>query len=327
MTAAAPPTSILGPGAPVLAFDVGGTDIKAAAIDPDGRVLGVRRVATPRVADRPAATVVARVGGLAADLRRELPGIEPVAAGISVPGIVDEERGVGVFSGNLGWRDAPVRDLAAAELGLPIAFGHDVRAAGLAEHTIGAARGTADAVFIALGTGISAVLFVDGRMLHAGGYAGEIGHAPAVGGDGAEPCGCGARGCLETVASASAIARRYTARTGVAVAGARDVRDRAARGDDIAARVWSEAVEALAAECVQLVAVVAPEVVVLGGGLAEAGRALLDPLAELVGARLTFQRRPRIVKAQLGDDAGLLGTAIAARGIAPAAAAASGGAR
>lgn len=304
----------LGAGAAVLAFDVGGTDTKSALIDADGRLQGLRRTPTPRDAVAPAEAVVAGIARLAATYRSEFPRIRPAAAAVSVPGIVDESTGRGMFSSNLGWRDAPIRDLAEKALGLPTAFGHDVRAAGDAEHRLGAAQGAEDVVVLAIGTGIAGAIIAGGRPVTARGAAGEFGHS-LTDPDG-ERCACGAVGCLETIASAGAIARRYSARTGRAVPGAREVLRASEAGDPDATAVWEDAVEALARGLAQITAALAPEVVVLGGGLAEAGDALFVPVERRLDGLLSFHRRPRLVKAALGDDAGLLGTALAARDLA-----------
>ncbi|GAA1786318.1 ROK family protein [Agromyces lapidis] len=321
MTATAPPTP-LGPGAAVLAFDVGGTDTKSAMVDAAGRVLGLRRTPTARDAGDAAGAVAASFAELARTLRNAHPGVDVVAAGVSVPGLVDEVRGLGLFASNLGWRDAPIRDLAERTLGLPVAFGHDVRAAGDAEHRLGAARGYDDAVVLAIGTGIASSMLIGGQPYSAGGYAGEFGHSLAD--PQGERCPCGAIGCLETVASAGAIARRYRAASGREVSGARAVLDAAGAGDPVARDIWDSAIEALAEGIARLVATLAPEAVVIGGGLSQAGPALFDPLGERVDALLSFHRRPVLLRAELGDDAGLLGTALAARDLATARAAAAG---
>lgn len=300
----------LGPGEVVLAFDVGGTDTKSAIVDATGRVLGLARTPTPLGGSRRAEVVVAHVADLAAELRAEHPHLVPTAAGLIVPGIVDARRGVGVYSSNLGWRDAPIRDDAQSALGIPTAFHHDVTAASWAEHRLGAARAFEDAVVMVIGTGIAGSLILDGRLRLGGGYAGEIGHSPVA--DGPE-CVCGSRGCLEAIASAGAIVRRYEARTGVRVDGARDVVIRAAGDDPDARNVWSSALDALALSMAQLTAVLAPQVIVVGGGLAQAGAALFDPLRARLDALLSFHRRPLVVPMELGDDAGLLGAALLAR--------------
>lgn len=304
----------LGRGEAVLAFDVGGTDTKSALVDADGRIVERRRTPTPKSTDGGADALVERLAGLAEELRGAAPGARPRAIGLSVPGIVDEARGVGVFSSNLGWRDAPIARLAEARLGLPVAFGHDVRRAGDAEHRLGAARGARDVVVLVIGTGVSAAVVLDGRPHTGGGFAGEIGHS-VIDPDGA-PCECGSRGCLETVASAGAVARRYRAETGIDTGGARAVVELARRGDATAARIWAEAVDGLALGIAQLAAVIAPEAVVIGGGLARAGAELFVPLEARLDARIGIHRRPELRPALLGEEAGLLGTALAARDLA-----------
>ena len=303
----------LGDGAPVLAFDVGGTDIKSALFDAAGRALGLRRTPTPIVDGDRTQAILDQLDMLAAELRAAHPDVIPQAAGLVVPGIVDADAGLGVFASNMGWHDAPLRDLAGARLGLPVAFDHDVRAASWAERRLGAARDYADAVVLVIGTGIAGALLVGGEPYTAGGYAGEIGHSPIADGP---LCPCGARGCLEAVASAGAIARRYRAATGTTPDGAKDVIARAAAGDEVAAEIWNSALDALAMSLAQLTAVVAPEAVVIGGGLSRAGGALFDELRTRLAARLSFHRIPALVAAELSGNAGLLGAALRARELA-----------
>lgn len=299
----------IGTGAPVLAFDVGGTDIKSALFDADGTAVGLRRTPTPEGGTDSPERLIARLGELAGELRMQHPDIVPAAVGLVVPGIVDAEAGVGVFSSNLGWRDAPLHDLAAAAFGLPVAFDHDVRTASWAEHVLGGARAYQDAVVLIIGTGIAGALLFGGRPYTAGGYAGEIGHSPI----GDWPCPCGARGCLEAIASAGAIARRYTEATGTPIDGAKEVIARAAAGDAAAATIWEEALDALTLSLAQLTAVVAPEAIVIGGGLSRAGGALFDELRARLADRLSFHRIPELVPAELSGNAGLLGSALRAR--------------
>ncbi|WP_258134266.1 ROK family protein [Microbacterium sp. MYb45] len=300
----------LGVGAPVLAFDVGGTDIKSALFDADGTALGLRRTPTPIADGDRTQVLLERLEVLAAELRAAHPDVVPQAAGLVVPGIVDADAGVGVFASNLGWHDSPLRDLASARLGLPVAFDHDVRAASWAERRLGGARDYADAVVLVIGTGIAGALLVGGVPYTAGGYAGEIGHSPIADGP---ICPCGARGCLEAVASAGAIARRYREATGIAPDGAKDVIARAAAGDEVAAEIWNSALDALTMSLAQLTAVVAPQAVVIGGGLSRAGGALFDELRRRLADRLSFHRIPVLVPAELSGNAGLLGAALRAR--------------
>jgi glucokinase len=249
--------------------------------------------------------VVADVTALVGELRAAAE--HPVdAIGVVVPGIVDEAAGVGVYSANLGWADYPFRARLAAGTNLPTAFGHDVRAGGLAELRQGSARDLTNAVIMPIGTGIAAALVLDGRVSTA---PGEIGHVDVGHGD---PCGCGQTGCVEARASSAAIARRFTARTGRHVDGAAEVAALLASGDKDAAAVWQEAVDALARGILLVAALLGPEAVVLGGGLALAGPLLTDPLGARLDELTTFQRRPELRPAALGDEAGCLGAALLA---------------
>ncbi len=287
--------------------------MKGAIVGPDGRACGRLRRPTPR--DQGPDAVVDSVGAtldlLLADARQR--GLEVAAAGVVVPGIVDDERGLAVFSANLGWRDLPLRALLEARTGLRVGFGHDVRAGALAEATFGAARDVRDVLFLPVGAGVAGAALVDGRLLVADGYAGEIGHLsvdPA-----GDPCSCGGRGCVETMASGTAIARRYATRTGQRAEGAAVVAARVREGDPDAVAVWNEAVAALAHGLTAAVALLAPRLVVVGGGLAGSGDLLLRPLSEILLARLSPRsaRMPRLVRAALGDQAGCLGAALLAR--------------
>lgn len=306
-------TPSIGEGAAVLAFDVGGTDIKSALFAPDGTALGLRRTPTPVAGGDRTQAVIERLGTLARELTDAHPEAPPRSVGLVVPGIVDADAGLGVFASNLGWRNAPIRDLAAHRLGLPVAFDHDVRAASWAEHRLGGARAYSDSVVLVIGTGIAGALILGGEPYTAGGYAGEIGHSPV--GDG-PLCPCGARGCLEAVASAGAIVRRYAERTGVVPDGAKDVLSRAAAGDAVAAEIWDSALDALALSLAQLTAVVAPQAIVIGGGLSRAGGALFDGLRARLTERLSFHRIPDLVPAELSGNAGILGAALRARELA-----------
>ena len=302
---------LAGPHDVVIALDVGGTSIKSGLVAAaDHTVRHTER--HPTGADRGSAAVVETILATAEALaaRAGRAGLVPRAVGIVVPGVVDESGGLAVWSANVGFRDVPLRELAAARLGLPAALGHDVRAGGLAEARLGAAAGAGHVLFVAIGTGIAAAHVVAGHAFAgAHGAAGEIGHI-VVRPDG-PPCGCGARGCLEAIASASAVARRYAQRAGAAATAA-EVAERARTGDPVAGQVWQETVDALADGLLTGQALFDPEVVVLGGGLAEAGDTLLEPLRAALRQRITFHREPRLVGAALGDEAGCLGAALLA---------------
>jgi glucokinase len=299
----------------VAAVDVGGSRMKGALVDPTGRAVFTDRRPTPAAAGPDA--VVSALTDFTADLlaRGRQRGADVPAAGIAVPGIVDDDRGIAVYSANLGWRDLALRSVLETRLDVPVAFGHDVRSGGLAEARIGAGQGARNQVFLPVGTGIAAALLVDGRPVTGDGYAGELGHV--VVDPGGAACRCGGRGCLETVASASAIARRYAERTGRPAGDAGMVAARVRAGEADACAVWNEAVRDLAGALATCVTLLAPELVVIGGGLARSGELLLAPLRTALEARLTYQRRPRLVRAALGEHAGCLGAGLRALEVLP----------
>ncbi|GGE83134.1 ROK family protein [Mycetocola zhadangensis] len=308
----------LGPGAAVLAFDVGGTDTKATLVDTSGALLDTVRVPTPLSVDGTGDAVLAQVEALAARFRAAHPTIDIRAAGLIVPGLVDDESGIGVFSENIGWKNVPFRDLASERLGVPVYFTHDVRAAGAAEYTLGSAGQYSNVLVVVIGTGIASAIFVDGRPYSAHGYAGEIGHA--VVDPGGVLCACGGHGCLEAIGSAGAISRLYRAGLGTAdpvdnAIGAREVLERAQAGDLRAQKVWSDATDAIGLALAQSVALLAPEAIVIGGGLAQAGDALFGPVEKRMNSFLTFHRRPVLLPATVGENAGLVGAALGARRI------------
>ncbi len=312
-SSAAGDQSLLGAGSAVLAFDVGGTDLKAALVDGVGGFRELVRVPTPLDGERTADAVVAQVGELARELLGNHPEVHPRAAGLLVPGQVDEEGGVGVFSENLGWTDYPFRERAEAILGLPVSFGHDVRGAGEAEYRLGAAAAFRDVVVMAIGTGIAGAIFIQGALYAGGGLAGEVGHSKVADGP---VCACGGRGCLEAVASAGAIARRYTQATGQVVSGAKDVLARAALGDARAEEIWESALDSLALDLSHTVALLAPEAIVIGGGLGDRlGEPFVRRIEVEMAPRLFVPDKPPVMlMTEFGDLSGSVGAAVLAGG-------------
>jgi glucokinase len=303
---------VTGPaGRCVVAIDVGGTTLKGALCDGDGSVFHRER----RRTGRDEAAVVDGIVGLAESLagegRGRLGGDAVAAIGLAVPGFVDEARGIAVRAVNLPWRELPLGDAVAARTGLPVALGHDVRAAAAAEAALGSGADGGDFVFVAIGTGIGAALVLGGEArTGAHGRAGELGHTvvdPA-----GPPCACGGRGHLEAIASAAAIERAYADTGAGDGASAREIAALATAGDPAASAVWSRAVEALADALTGAVALLDPDRIVIGGGLAEAGAALLHPLAAELEARATLGPAPPVAAAALGAEAGCLGAALLA---------------
>jgi glucokinase len=274
----------------IVGVDIGGSGIKAAAFRADAPDRAYR-IPTPHGDP---------TGGAVADavafVVREAAGSDPVTAiGLAAPGIVDDEGGRVVHSTNLGWEDVPLRDLVAQRLGTPVAFGHDVRLGGSAEFESGAGRGHADAIFAPVGTGISLAIRSDGRMLSAGGWAGEIGMGRLV------------DGTLEEVASASGLARRLGEPDGASVVA------RVRAGHPAAVAAWELATDALAAALAGAVLTLGTRCVVVGGGLSLAGDVLLDPLRAGILARVGEFPPPVVVAGLFGDLAACHGAAQLAR--------------
>ncbi|MGP3958721.1 ROK family protein [Nonomuraea sp. 3N208] len=279
----------------VVAVDVGGTTMKGGLVARDGTILYVERRPTPRAEG--AERVIAAISAFVGDLSRPRAGMWPVAVGLAVPGLVTATHAV--FSAAFGWRDVPVA--AFTDVDLPVALGHDVRAAGEAELAYG--EGGRDVLFLPIGTGIAGAVVLAGSVYGgAGGWAGQIGHIP-VRPEGL-PCGCGQRGCLAAYASAGAIA----ARCGEPFA--EHVLRRVRQGDEVAVEVWGEAVEALALALATYTLLLDPALVVIGGGLSQAGDALLEPVRVGLAQRLAFRPAPDVRASRLGGQAGLLGAGL-----------------
>ncbi|MEU7990953.1 ROK family protein [Streptosporangium canum] len=285
----------------VVALDVGGTSMKGGLVTRSGEVLRTDRRATPR--DEGPAAVVGTIRSFIDDLAAAGGGT-PAGVGLAVPGLVTADAAL--YSANIGWRDVPAADFVP--LDVPVMLGHDVRTGGLAESVLGAGREVSDFLFLPIGTGIAGAVIVDGEPYGgAAGWGGEIGHIPVF--PGGETCACGQIGCLETYASASAVGRRYSARA-ASPATAEQVAALTVSGDPVAAEVWDDAVEALSLALATYTLLLDPSVIVLGGGLAEAGPLLSDPLADRLRKRLTFRAAPPLRPAALGVNAGMLGAAL-----------------
>lgn len=285
--------------------DVGGTAIKFGVLD-DGVLSGTSQTPT----GAPGTGLVERVLDIATEQVERMRDSGPLeAVGLVVPGVVDTVEGVALWSENLGWRDVPYRSLLEERVGLPVAFGHDVRAGALAEACLGAGVEARRVVVVAVGTGIAAGAVFDGILDDPDRPSGEIGHVDVGTG---LPCVCGLTGCLETVSSAAAVARRYSEWTGTRVSAA-DVAAAVERDDPVAREVWRQAVEGLARALAWVVAIQAPDAIVLGGGLARSGDLLLGPLRKDLERRLSFHHRPDLVQSRFGELAGCVGAGLLAQ--------------
>jgi glucokinase len=302
-------------GPPLVGVDLGGTLVRAAVATGEATHAAPARHPTPH-----AAAPDAVLDTIAAAVREATAGATPAGVAIGIPGPLDPVAGVVHAAPNLhGWAELPVQRLLEQRLDCPVAIENDAHLAGFAEWIAGAGRGTRDMIFVTVSTGVGGGLVLDGELFSGfAGTAGEIGHT-IYRPDG-PPCGQGHHGCLEGTASGTAIARRAQERLAAgessALAGvppdrldARAVADAAATGDALAVSLYAEAGRALGLGIGGLVNLLSPEVVVVGGGLINAGELLFGPLRAAL-PEIAFAAplsRCRVVAAELGTDAGLVG--------------------
>lgn len=289
-----------------LGLDLGATNLKWAVLERDGdawQSLEQGQLAT--LAAEGAGAVIGRMAETARHARASWPDIESV--GVGVPGLFDAERGITTFLPNLppDWADRPVAGPLEEQLGLPVRLINDARAFGLAELRLGAGRGCQTMVGLTLGSGVGGVVVVNGGV-HFGhdGTGGEVGHQTLLP-DG-PACTCGNHGCLEALTRADAVA----AACGTATA---EEAVRAARaGDERALDGLAEIGHWLGIGIANLIVVLTPDRVVLGGGMSGAGELLLDPIRDEVRrrVRVTSLDAVEIVTAQLGTWAGAIGAGV-----------------
>jgi len=308
-----------------IGVDVGGTKIAAGVVDPDGTVIEKVRVETP------ATTAQAVERGIVTAVLQLLERHTVTSVGLAVAGFVDEKRSVLRFAPNLPMVERPLRDIVGDRVGVPVVVENDANAAAWGEFRFGGGRGDADVVLLTVGTGLGGGIVLEGRLLRgAFGAAGEFGHVRIV--PGGLPCGCGNHGCWEQYTSGSALIReaRFVARTKPEQA-TRLLQLAGGDPEDITGTMITHAAEEGDATAVGLLAdlgrwlgegiadianVLDPATVVVGGGVSEAGDLLLAPARAAYAAQLSAgAHRPhlRIVAAELGNDAGLIGAADLAR--------------
>lgn len=303
----------------VLAIDLGGTRLRLALF----RERGAPPVRVARLATRPEEGFERVLDRIATAARELLGGESMTRAALAAPGPLDPRSGVLLRPPNLrGWpAEAPIGAALSERLGAPVVVDNDANVAALGEWRAGAGRGVDDLVYFTVSTGIGGGIIVGGRLLHGvHGYAGELGHL-MIEADG-PPCSCGGRGCLEALASGTAIARLARERLAAGEpsrltpdATAADVFAAAAAGDRLAASVVERAMWRLGIGVVNALHLFDPALVILGGGVTNAGRLVFDPVERAV-ARLAMPafRQTPVVRAALGDDAGLYGAAVLAFG-------------
>jgi glucokinase len=292
-----------------IGLDLGGTNLRAAAVSREGRMLGKTSGRTQYSEGREAIVrdMVEAISGLRAEFgEKDLAGI-----GVGVPGFTDMKQGIIRNSANISpLENFPIRDEIARRLGAPVILENDANAAALGEKWIGAGRDVEDLVMITLGTGIGGGIISGGRVLRGfSGMAGELGHITAV--PYGNPCGCGNRGCVEKHASATAIAA-MARMLGLGVnPTAKDVFDMAAAGNEKARLIFVSMGEAIGIVLAMLVNAFNFPLYLISGGVIDAWEFFAPPMIEETRRRsVTFRfTETRVERAQLGNEAGLFGAA------------------
>jgi glucokinase len=306
-----------------IGIDLGGTKISTALVDATGKIIA-RDYRETRAAEGQKA-VIARMVDAAHRVIGEA-GLAPaqvMAVGVGIPGPIDSQTGVVTAPPNLpGWKNVPIKQLIEEALGITTFMENDANAAALGEHRFGAGRGVQDMIYVTASTGIGGGLILNGQ-LYSGttGAAGEIGHVTVL--PWGPYCGCGNRGCLEALASGTAIARegREMVRRGVPTliaelaegqperVTAKLIAEAADKGDIEAQEILAEAMAYLGVGMANLVNLFNPELIVIGGGLTNMGEGLFGPVRRAIERRAfpAAAKAVQVVPAELGDDVGVLG--------------------
>lgn len=285
----------------MLGLDLGGTQIKSGLVFEDGTLTQVIRTPTPQsdpTGNAAIATLVKIVSNYS----------DFDAIGLAVPGLVDADLGICKFSGTLGWRELPIASMLQQKVAKPVFLEHDVTAGGVAELEVGAARGVTRGVVIAIGTALAAALIVNGEIFHPHPSVGEVGHAPLPN---TRPCVCGKTGCVEMTVSGGALQRNFEALTGKKLS-AEDIVSLSRTGDNQAQELVTEFVNGLGFSITWLASTIAPEVVVLAGGLATSGDFLRQELDKQLSHMIGIQLKPEIRVSNLGGNSGCIGAGIVA---------------
>jgi glucokinase len=294
----------------VIGVDLGATKTACGLVSADHRLIACDKVDTKPLEGPQAA--VERIAPLIQCLIQKVPaGTQVTHIGVCTPGPVDHLTGTIIDPPNLtGWRQVPFASLLSQKTGLPVKLEHDAKATALAEFHFGAGRGARDMVLMIVGTGIGAAVILDGKLYRGRtNAAGEVGHISV---DLNGPiCSCGSNGCVETYAGGPAIMRAYSYATRREISTAQEVVSAAEAGDPIARRVFQIAGRALGAAIATMAMLFDVEVFVMFGGVIKAKDYLLAPAREAVPnySHRSISPRVKVLTAELGDDAGLLGAA------------------
>ncbi len=303
-----------------LGIDLGGINVAAALVSDTGTIKKQRSTPTPRTPEGVADVIAEHVRQLLGDRNETVEYI-----GLGSPGVIDTEHGVVEYWSNLDFHDVPLADLIEARTGLPVLMENDAGCAALGEYIAGAGKGSTSMVVITLGTGIGGGAVLGGKLYTGLNHAGlEVGHFVLE--HNGRPCTCGRKGCFETYCSATALIREMRKAMEQApesllwsLAGSPEkvngklIFEAYQQQDPAACRVVEEFLSYLGDGVVSLVNIFQPEVFCIGGGIAGAGELILGPVRKILDAEDYARGNPlrtRLMKARLGNDAGLIGAAM-----------------
>lgn len=306
-----------------IGIDLGGTNVAAGLVDEEGKLLGKASVPCPRGAEAIADAIAEAARLAAAEAGLEVSGARSV--GVASPGSIDPVKGVVLHAFNLGMDNVPLADMISQRLGLPAVLENDANAAALGEYVSGAGRGHRSLVAVTLGTGVGSGAVLDGKLYTGFNYAAmESGHIVIH--RGGRACTCGRKGCWEAYASATGLIRStreameahpesglWKEAPSLEDVNGRTPFDAARAGDSVAQGVLDEYMEDLCCGLANLINVLQPEVLCIGGGISKQGENLLRPVQAVLD-REEFTRdsahRTKVCIAQLENDAGIVGAAM-----------------
>ena len=294
-----------------IGLDIGGTNLKAGVVDESGKIIGESSI--PTGADRPQDIVFQDIMRLVNDVIAvsKLSVKDIKAVGMGSPGKIDYSNGSVVYNNNLGWKDFHISEMMSDALHVPAVLENDADAAALGEVVAGSAKGADSAMIITLGTGVGTGYVFSGKIFRSCEFGHMVIHS------GGRECTCGRKGCFEAYCSATGLIRS-TREAGITESdgsvNGRTVFDAADRGNETAIKIIDDYTSDLSCGIVNLINGLQPEVISLGGGVANQGERLLAPLRDKVYAEMyKGLARPRIVSCTLGYKAGLIGAAMSAK--------------
>lgn len=297
----------------VIGVDVGGTNIKLGLVSPSKRVIDRTGFVTKSFIPDRRKLVNAIVGHIVEIIAKNgLAKKDIQGVGIGLPGLVDTPNGIVRFLPNIpGWRNVPLKKNLESKLHLPVSLENDVNLIALGEWKYGAGRGVSNMVCMTLGTGVGSGLILDGRLYRGPGFAaGELGHMPLN--EEGDPCGCGGYGCLETYVGNRRLVARAASVMNLKNITLEQMYALAKKGNSKALKFWDEAAHHIGNGLIGVINLLNPQRVIIGGGVSSNHEFLFKTIAAVIRKRAmpTQAAMAKIVRAQLGNDAGILGAQV-----------------